>query len=434
MHSLARELFPFPRSITGDGVRQTLSVLARELPGLVVHEVPSGTSAFDWTVPNEWNIYGARVTGPGGEKVIDFSDSNLHVVSYSEPVHTTIDKSALDQHIHSDPEIPESIPYVTSYYHPSWGICMADRDRQRLSDGPYRVDIDSRLEPGSLSYGELLIPGETSAEVLLSTYICHPSMGNNELSGPVVQTAVAQWLGTMPRRFTYRLVFIPESIGSLLYTSLHLRSLQENVVAGINLTCLGDEGDYSFLASRQGSTPMDRIGRRVVRETDQPVEYTYLDRASDERTYAAPGIDLPLISLMRTMYGRYRGYHSSLDDLTFITETGLQGGCDLVRNCLVQFEQSRYFLTTVRGEPQLGRRGLYHTMHARTVADEVLLRTHILAYSDGMHSTIDIAEMTGNDIQLIEALVDELCDHGLLVETAPRRSDIPDGFINRKDS
>ena len=434
MHSLARELFPFPRSITGDGVRQTLSVLARELPGLVVHEVPSGTSAFDWTVPNEWNIYGARVTGPGGEKVIDFSDSNLHVVSYSEPVHTTIDKSALDQHIHSDPEIPESIPYVTSYYHPSWGICMADRDRQRLSDGPYRVDINSRLEPGSLSYGELLIPGETSAEVLLSTYICHPSMGNNELSGPVVQTAVAQWLGTMPRRFTYRLVFIPESIGSLLYTSLHLRSLQENVVAGINLTCLGDEGDYSFLASRQGNTPMDRIGRRVVRETDQPVEYTYLDRASDERTYAAPGIDLPLISLMRTMYGRYRGYHSSLDDLTFITETGLQGGFDLVRNCLVQFEKSRYFLTTVRGEPQLGRRGLYHTMHARTVSDEVLLRTHILAYSDGMHSTIDIAEMTGNDIQLIEALVDELCDHGLLVETAPRRSDIPDGFINRKDS
>ena len=179
---------------------------------------------------------------------------------------------------------------------------------------------------------------------------------------------------------------------------------------------------------------MDRIGRRVVRETDQPVEYTYLDRASDERTYAAPGIDLPLISLMRTMYGRYRGYHSSLDDLTFITETGLQGGFDLVRNCLVQFEKSRYFLTTVRGEPQLGRRGLYHTMHARTVSDEVLLRTHILAYSDGMHSTIDIAEMTGNDIQLIEALVDELYDHGLLVETAPRRSDIPDGFINRKDS
>ena len=284
MHSLARELFPFPRSITGDGVRQTLSVLARELPELVVHEVPSGTSAFDWTIPNEWNIYGARVTGPGGEQVIDFSDSNLHVVSYSEPVHITIDKFALDQHIHSDPEIPESIPYVTSYYHPSWGICMADRDRQQLPDGPYRVDIDSRLEPGSLSYGELLIPGETTAEVFLSTYICHPSMGNNELSGPVVQTAVAQWLSTMPRRFTYRLVFIPESIGSLLYTSLHLRSLQENVVAGINLTCLGDEGDYSFLASRQGTTPMDRIGRRVVRETDQPVEYTYLDRASDERT------------------------------------------------------------------------------------------------------------------------------------------------------
>ena len=433
MHALARELFPFPRSLTGDGVRRTLRVLARELPGLVIHEVPSGTPAFDWTVPEEWNVYGASVTGPDGQVVVDFADSNLHVVSYSEPIDAVMDRAALDDHLQSDPELPEAIPYVTAYYHRTWGFCLRDDQRRTLPDGDYRVCIDSRLEPGSLTYGELVIPGATPAEVFLSTYICHPSLANNELSGPVVLTALAKWLQQQDRRFTYRLVFIPESVGALLYSSLRLRELQEKIVAGINLTCIGDDGDYSFLASREGTSPIDRIGRRVVRSTPQPVEYSYLDRGSDERTYAAPGIDLPLISLMRTKYGKYRGYHSSLDDLDFVTQTGLHGGLNLVRDTLRQLEGSRYFLTTIRGEPQLGRRGLYHTMHARTVADEVLLRTHILTYSDGVHSTLDIAEMTGHALELIEELVDELVEHGLLVETDPRRGEIPDGYVSSRD-
>ncbi|MDA9802822.1 DUF4910 domain-containing protein [bacterium] len=433
MHSLARELFPFPRSLTGDGVRQTLRVLARELPGLVIHEVPSGTAAFDWTVPDEWNIRGASAVGPDGKVVVDFKDSNLHVVGYSEPVDEVMDKVTLEEHLHSDPELPESIPYVTAYYHRTWGLCLSDLQRRALSSGEYHVRIDSSLEPGTLTYGELVIPGTSSAEVFLSTYICHPSLANNELSGPVVLTALARWLQQQDRRFTYRLVFIPESIGALLYSSLHLRDLQERVVAGVNLTCIGDDGDYSFLASRNGNSPIDRIGRRIVRSTPQPVEYSYLDRGSDERTYASPGVDLPLISLMRTKYGEYRGYHSSLDDLSFVTPTGLQGGLNLVRDTLEELEQSHYYLTTVRGEPQLGRRGLYHTMHARTVADEVLLRTHILTYSDGLHSTIDIAEMTGHDLELIEELVNELLDHKLLVETDPARAEIPDGFVSNRD-
>jgi len=433
MHSLARELFPFPRSLTGDGVRQTLRVLERELPGLMIHEVPSGTAAFDWVVPDEWNARAARITGPDGRVIVDFNDSNLHLVGYSEPIDGVMSLATLDEHLHSDPELPDSIPYVTAYYHRTWGFCLSDAQRRTLVDGDYHVDIDSRFDQGSLTYGELVIPGTSSAEVLLSTYICHPSLANNELSGPVVLTAVAKWLHEQDRRFTYRLVFIPESIGALLYSSLNLRELQKNVVAGINLTCIGDDGDYSFLASREANSPIDRIGTRVVRDTPQPVEYSYLDRGSDERTYAAPGIDLPLISLMRTKYGKYRGYHSSLDDLNLVTPSGLQGGLDLVRDTLTQLEESRYFLTTVRGEPQLGRRGLYHTMHARTVADEVLLRTHILAYSDGLHSTMDIAEMTGHELEVIEALVDELHHHGLLVETDPRRGEVPDGLINRKD-
>ena len=419
MHALARELFPFPRSLTGDGVRKTLSVLARELPGLVVHEVPSGTQVFDWTIPDEWNITGARLVGPDGSDVVNFTDSNLHVVSYSEPVNVTLNREQLNEHLHSDPAVPESIPYVTSYYHRTWGFCMRDDVRAQLPEGDYHATITATLEPGSMSYGELVIPGTSDTEVFLSTYICHPSLANNELSGPVVLTALARWLQSTPRRFTYRIVFIPESIGALTYTSQNLAHLQAQVAAGINLTCIGDEGDFSFLASRTGTTPIDRIARRVVRRTPRPVEYSYLDRGSDERTYGAPGIDLPLISLMRTKYGSYRGYHSSLDDLDFVTPTGLQGGLDLVRECVEEFEASRYFQTTVRGEPQLGRRGLYHTMHARTVADEVLLRTHILAYSDGMHSTEDIAEMTNQDHAVIETLVDELVAHELLIETDP---------------
>lgn len=419
MHALARELFPFPRSLTGDGVRKTLSVLGRELPGLVVQEVPSGTKVFDWTIPDEWNITNARLIGPDGRDVVNFRDSNLHVVSYSEPVNVRLNREQLNEHLHSDPAIPESIPYVTSYYHRTWGFCMRDDIRAELPEGEYHATIDATLEPGSMSYGELVIPGTSDTEVFLSTYICHPSLANNELSGPVVLTALARWLQSSPRRFTYRIVFIPESIGALTYTSQNLARLQAQVAAGINLTCIGDEGDFSFLASRTGTTPIDRIARRVVRRTSRPVEYAYLDRGSDERTYGAPGIDLPLISLMRTKYGSYRGYHSSLDDLDFVTPTGLQGGLDLVRECVEEFEASRYFQTTVRGEPQLGRRGLYHTMHARTVADEVLLRTHILAYSDGMHSTEDIAEMTNQDHAVIETLVDELVAHELLIETDP---------------
>ena len=433
MHDLASELFPFPRSITGDGVRQTLAVIAKQLPRLKLHEVPTGTQAFDWQVPEEWNITGGQLTAPDGLRIADFEASNLHVVGYSEPVHASLSLQELQEHLHSDSELPDAVPYVTSYYKRTWGFCIRDDVRRSLPDGTYQVHIDSSLKVGSLTYGELVLPGATPAEVLLSTYICHPSLANNELSGPVVLTAVARWLQERDRRFTYRLVFIPESIGALLYSSLNLRELQKHVVAGINLTCIGDDGDYSFLASREGDSPIDRIGRRVVQRTPQPMEYSYIDRGSDERTYAAPGIDLPLISLMRTKYGKYREYHTSLDDLEFVTPSGLQGGLDLVRDTLRQLEESRYFLTTVRGEPQLGRRGLYHTMHAKTVANEVLLRTHILAYSDGVHSTVDIAEMTGNDVELIKALVDELHDHGLLVETDPRRGEIPDGFIKSKD-
>jgi aminopeptidase-like protein len=421
MHSLAQRLWPFPRSLTGNGVRQTLNVLGEYLPGLTIHEVPSGTPVFDWVVPDEWNITEAYLIDPLGNKVIDFENSNVHVVSYSEPVDCEISLEGLQTHLHSDPELPDAIPYVTSYYNRTWGFCLTQKQRDALIPGTYRAVIKSTLAPGSLTYGEFVIPGQSPAEVFISAYVCHPSLANNELSGPVVATAVARWLLTLDtRKFTYRFVFIPETIGAVTYVDANLEHLRSHVVAGFNLTCIGDEGDYSYLASRHGNTPIDRIARRVVSQTPKPVIYSYLDRGSDERQYCAPGIDLPLISLMRTKYGEYPEYHTSLDNLDFVTPAGLQGGFELVRDCITELEASTYLQTPIKGEPQLGKRGLYHTMHARTVADEVLLRTHILAYSDGAHSVADIAELTGRPISDIETLTTELHDHGLVEYVNPR--------------
>ena len=419
MHDLAEVLWPFPRSLTGIGVRQTLAVLADLLPGLVIHEVPSGTQVFDWVVPDEWNVREAWLADQSGDRVIDFADNNLHLVSYSEPVDEVVDWEALQPHLHSDPELPDAIPYVTSYYHRTWGFCLTDQQRQELKPGPHRVHIDATLEPGSMTYGEWILPAtleaDSAPEVFVSTYICHPSLANNELSGPVVSTAVARWLMKLThRRFTYRFVFVPETVGAVTYLARNLSELQEKVFAGFNLTCIGDEGDYSYLASRHGNLPIDRIARRVVEATPQPVVYSFVDRGSDERQYGAPGIDLPLISLMRTRYGKYREYHTSLDDLSFVTPAGLQGGLNLVRDCIKELESSVYYRTPIKGEPQLGKRGLYHTMHARTVADEVLLRTHILAYADGTYSPVDMAELFDVPLNDVQMLIDELLEHGLL--------------------
>ncbi len=254
LHALARELWPLHRSLTGSGTRKTLAVLQRELPGLVIHEVPSGTRAFDWTVPNEWTIRDAKLIGPSGDVIVDYANSNLHVIGYSTPVDLEVSLEDLQERLHSIPEQPDAIPFVTSYYHPTWGLCLADRVRRELKPGTYRVVIDSDLKPGSLSYGELILPGESADEIFLSTYVCHPSLANNELSGPMVATGLARWLMQLPNRhYTYRFAFTPESIGAIVYSSRNLTTLKDNVIAGFQLTCIGDDRAYTYLASRTGT-------------------------------------------------------------------------------------------------------------------------------------------------------------------------------------
>ena len=382
--------------------------------------MPSGTEVLDWTIPNEWQIGAARLTGPDGAVVADLDESNIHVLNYSSAVDTSLSLEKLQSNLHSLPELPNAIPYVTSYYADNWGFCLTHAQREALPEGNYHAFIDARHTQGSLTYADLLIPGDSDQEVLVSTYVCHPSLGNNELSGPVVATALARWISSLPRRrFTYRFVFAPETSGAIAYIAKHREHLRDKVFGAINLTCIGDEGDWSYLASREGTHPLDRIANRVVDTFPRPVHYSYLDRGSDERHYGMPGVGLPTISLMRTKYGVYPEYHTSLDDLTVITPAGLQGGFNLVQQCLQELEESRYFVASVLGEPQLGKRGLYHRTHARTVSNEILLRTHILAYSDGQHSVVDIAELTGSSLDDVETLVNELVDHDLLRPTIP---------------
>ena len=416
MHAWARDLFPICRSLTGNGVRGTLAYIGGIVPSLAVHEVPSGTEAFDWTVPNEWNIRGAYIEDEHGNRIVDFARNNLHVVGYSTPVDEWMPLDELQPHLHSLPDQPGAIPYVTSYYVRRWGFCLPHAQRETLADGNYHVVIDSTLEPGSLTYGEVLIPGREEKEIFISTYICHPSMANNELSGPVVTTALARWIGSLPdRRFSYRIVFIPETIGAIVYISRHLEELQRRVIAGYVVTCVGDDRAYSLLHSRSGDTLADRAARLVLRRhAPDLVEYSYLDRGSDERQYCSPGVDLPVASIMRTRYNSYPEYHTSLDDLTLVTPSGLEGGFDALRRTIELIERNHVYQVTTPCEPQLGKRGLYPTLSTRGAGFLVRSMTNMLAYADGTRDLVDLAGHIGVSADEAVETAQKLAAAGLL--------------------
>ena len=418
IYRLCEVLWPITRSITGNGVRETLSIIQQEISNLTIHEVPTGTQCFDWKIPKEWNIKDAYIIDPDGKKIIDFQDSNLHVVGYSSPINQTVPLAELQEHLHSRPEQPNAIPYVTSYYEERWGFCLTENQRKTLKEGNYQVFINSELSDGSLTYGELIIPGKSEKEIFLSTYVCHPSMANNELSGPTVTTYLAKWIQSQPREYTYRIIFIPETIGSITYLSKNQQKLKENVSAGFNITCVGDDNAYSFLPSRNGSTLSDIVAKHVLKHHAKDFkEYSFLDRGSDERQYCSPGVDLPIASIMRTKYGEYEQYHTSLDNLDFISDKGLYGAFKALTLSIICIENNKVYKYTNLCEPQLGRRGLRSNVGAINNMTQFNKDvTNVLAYADGKKDLISIAIETDRPLWELIIVVEKLVEHNLLIE------------------
>lgn len=416
MYAWAEDLFPICRSLTGSGVRDTLSYLKNLLPTLNMHEIKTGENVLDWQVPLEWDIKDAYIENEKGKKIIDFNTSNLHVVGYSEPIDTILDLAELQKHLHSLPSLPNAIPYITSYYSRNWGFCLSHEQRLALEDTKYHAVIDSELKDGVLNYSDLVIKGQSSKEVLLSTYVCHPSMGNNELSGPIVSAALAKWINSLESPYyTYRFIFIPETIGSIVYLSQHMEHLKSNVIAGFNITCVGDDRCYSFLPSRNGSTLADRVGKHVLSHIDSDYkQYTWIDRGSDERQYCAPGVDLPIATIMRSKYDEYPEYHTSLDDLSLISPAGLRGGLNAFIKAIEVIEFNCFPKAQVLGEPQLGKRGLYPETSTKESTDAVRTMMDFTTYADGEIDLLEIAEKINVPIWELYAIVKKLVQHGLI--------------------
>jgi len=415
-HDLAKRLWPINRSLTGLGVVETLEILAETLPDLRLHRVPTGAGVFDWTVPKEWAVNEAYIEAPNGARICEFARNNLHLVGYSQAVDATMSLDALQPHLHSLPDQPDAIPYVTSYYGQNWGFCLADAQRSQLPDGDYRVRIDCAHFDGHLTYADLVIPGESDEEILFSTYICHPSMANNELSGPVVAEALAQYvIGRDAHHYTYRFVFVPETIGALTYLSANLDALKARVRAGFVLTCVGDERTWSYMPSRQGGTLADRAVQRACTELEiTPDTYSYLQRGSDERQYCAPGIDLPVCSLMRSKYGTFPEYHTSLDDLSFVTAKGLGDAIAAHTRIIDIIEANQFPKILTLGEPQLGKRGLYSNLSKVGSADNVAIMRNLIAYADGTQDLIALADIFGCEVSDLAQNVAQLTQDGLM--------------------
>jgi len=423
MFELCKELWPLNRSLTGPGNRETLQILAREFPEIEIFEVPSGVEAFDWNVPQEWSVNEAWIKGPAGEVIADFSVNNLHLVGYSSPVHARLSLEELQSFLHTLPAQPDAIPYVTSYYNQTWGFCISENQRQGLAPGTYEVLIDSKLFSGAMSYGEIFLPGENKSEVLLSTYICHPSMANNELSGIAVSLQLARDLKEMKQREnSYRVLFLPETIGAIYYLSQNLANLQENVIAGYVVTCVGDERGFSYVPSRKGDSYADKVAHYVLDGLKSEVTfYEWKDRQSDERQYSAPLVDLPVGSIMRSKYGSYPEYHTSLDTLgDVVTPAGLAGARNIYLEALRIIEANFKPLATTFCEPQLGKRGLYPNIGKKGVYEDIRVLRDLLSWSDGSISLLEIAQKSGHDFWALHESATLLLNEGLVQNNSVR--------------
>lgn len=424
-HAFIAELFPICRSITGDGFRETLARIGKHIP-VKTHEVPTGTQVFDWTIPREWNIRDAYVKNSRGERVIDLQRSNLHVVSYSVPVSAKLPLAELKKHLFSLAEKPDLIPYRTSYYAESWGFCLSQRDLEALEEGEYEVLIDSTLEEGSLSYGDLVLNGVIDDEILISCHACHPSLCNDNLSGVAVATFLAKLLLSCELRYSYRFLFIPGTIGSIAWLSQNERKV-ERIKHGLVLSCVGDRGALSYKKSRRASAEIDRAALQVLKDSGKPFKLAdFSPYGNDERQYCSPGFNLPIGRLSRTPDGEFAEYHTSADNLEFVDAGALGNSLSTCLKIFGVLEANRAYMNrNPKCEPQLGKRGLYKTFggYSDTQVRELAM-LWVLNQSDGTNTLLDIAERSGLSFDAINEAADALRKQGLLREheQAPARS------------
>jgi aminopeptidase-like protein len=420
MYSWMKMLFPLNRSLSGEGNRKTLRFLKTLVPNIKIGEFKSGHSAFDWMIPHEWNITDAFIERSDGSKVAEFSNCNLHLVGYSVPIDKIVSKEELLKHIHYVDEMPNAIPYVTSYYESDWGFCISKHEFEKLGEGPFRVYIDSSFkgseEGGVLNFGEVVLKGKSTQEILFSTYICHPSMANNELSGPVLSIALIKNLSKTNHHYTYRFLFLPETIGSICYLSKNFEKMKKNIIAGWVLTCIGDEGTFSYIPSRLGNNYADRITKEVLGiQVPEYISYSWLDRGSDERQYCSPGIDLPICGITRSKYDTYPEYHTNLDNLGLVSEESLEKSLEVLLHLVKKIESQRVPKSTILCEPQMGRRNLYSNLSTRkSYSAQTRKIMDVLSYLDGSHTLEDISNKCGIDLYQINEIIETLLAHKII--------------------
>ena len=417
LHGLVRELFPINRSLTGAGVRETLAILARHVQ-LELREVPSGTAVLDWQVPLEWNIRSATITALDGRCLVNFADHNLHVVGYSKPIHKEVSRAELAEHVHTLPDQPELIPYRTGYFADDWGFCMPDNLWQTMQDEAYRIDIDSDLSPGSLTYGELFLAGELSDEVLITAHICHPSLANDNLSGIAVAVALAMRQARLPRRLGYRFLFIPATIGAITWLARNESELGK-IRHGLVLTCIGDTGPFHFKQSRSGA-PIDNAVAHILRHSGHPYEIVpFNPYGYDERQFCSPAFDLPMGCFMRSVHGTFPQYHTSADNPGFVKPQALNQSYEVVASLLDLLDANwMYARTDGRGEPQLGRRGLYRAIAGQKEAGGAsqMDLLWLLNLADGKHNLLEMAERAGIPFGRLQKAVRLALDADLIRE------------------
>jgi len=415
MYGLVEELYPICRSITGDGVRKTLEILSRHVP-LTVREVPSGTSVLDWTVPKEWNIRDAWIADASGARVVDFRKSNLHVVNYSVPVRTRLPLAKLRRHLHALPDKPDLIPYRTSYYEETWGFCLTQRQLDALPDGDYEVCIDSTLEPGSLTYGEFVLPGASDDELLISTHVCHPSLCDDNLTGIAVSVSLARALAAMPeRRLSVRFLYAPGTIGAITWLAQNGDGARR-IKHGLTLTCLGDGHPFTYKKTVDGGAEIDRAAAHVLATSRLPHSVIdFFPYGYDERQYNSPGYRLPVGSLMRGRHGQFPEYHTSGDNLSFVSAERMTESLNVMHDIAhVLLGNAKYMNLAPYGEPQLGKRGLYRAIGGTSIPDLQMALLWVLNLSDGRRSLLDIAERSHMSFRSVRAAADVLVQHALL--------------------